>query len=62
MLPTVSPKVLDGFGDAQFEDPPPLVDIPSSDVKVDGVPPLVVHAPNGAPAIEHVVFSIDHRE
>jgi len=61
-LPIVSPQVLDDFSNVKSKDPPSLVDIPSYDVKMDDVPPLVVHAANVALVVEPVVVSIDHQE
>lgn len=62
MLPTVSPQILDDFNNGKFEDPPPLVDIPYGDMKMDNVPPLDVPALDVAPVGEPVVGSIYHRE
>jgi len=62
VLPTVSPEVMNDIVNAKADDPLPLVDIPSGDVKVEGTPPLVVTPTNAHPTVELVVVSIDHQE
>jgi len=55
VLPTVSPEVFDDTSNVKVDDPPPLVNIPSGDTKVEGVPPPVAYI-----VVSLVVF-IDHQ-
>jgi hypothetical protein len=61
VLPTVSPEVFDDTDNVKVNDPPPLVNIPSNDAKVVGVPPLVVPPPDAYTVVAPVVVSIDNQ-
>jgi hypothetical protein len=62
VLPTVSSEVMDDTVNAKAEDPLPLVDIPSGDIKVEVALPFVATPTDARPTVEPIVVSIDHHE
>jgi hypothetical protein len=62
LLLTVSPQVLDDFGNIKSEVPPPLIDIPFGHAKVEDAPPTNVPPSNVPPVVAPLVVSIYHRE
>lgn len=60
LLPTISLEVINDSRNAKVEDPPPQVDIPFSDAKVEDAPMLVVPLADAHPSVGPVVVSNDH--